>query len=87
MPLYPRPHSPEWFRALDASNPTQAAHTRQIIASAGRDDVCSVCGDDPAEDYKVIGSSFSAKAVASIRLCGDCREIRIEMHGEQFAPL
>jgi len=24
------PHSPEWFRALDAFQPAQAAHTRQF---------------------------------------------------------
>jgi len=41
---YLKPHSPEWFAALEKVNPTQAAQTTQILSLAGRDDVCSICG-------------------------------------------
>ena len=47
-----RPHTEEWFAALEVWNPKQAAMTRMVIASAGAPDVCSICGDDPARDYR-----------------------------------
>jgi hypothetical protein len=56
-------------------------------ASAGRKDVCSVCGDDPAEDLKIVREKLPVNAVASIRLCGHCRKIRGAMHGESYEPL
>ena len=86
MPLYPEPHSKEWFDDLESFNPQQAAQTREVLNLAGRKDVCSVCGDDPASDYKVIGENMPADAVASIRLCDDCREMRSSMHGEKYEP-
>lgn len=73
---YLTPHTPEWFSALDSCNRAQAAATKQILTMAGRDDVCSVCGDDPASDYKVVGVKFSTDIGATIRLCDDCRTIR-----------
>lgn len=85
MTYYYKPHSPEWFEALAAFNPMQAAMTKQMIAMSGRDDVCSVCGDDPAIDYKLNGS-LPEKAVGTLRLCDDCHEIR-GMAGEQFVKL
>ena len=45
------PHSTPWFEALVRFNPDQVAHTAAIVRMAGRLDVCSVCGDDPAADY------------------------------------
>jgi len=39
MALYLPPHSPDWSSALEAFNPQQAAHTRQIIKMAGNADV------------------------------------------------
>lgn len=82
MPQYLKPHSSEWFRALEAYNPAQAAATRQIIALAGRDDVCSICGDHPSSDYQLGGEHLDRDAVATIRLCDDCRDIRKRMYGE-----
>jgi len=86
MALFPKPHTPEWFAALKAFDPGQAAHTRQIITMAKRDDVCSVCGDDPATDYKATMADMPAKAVATIRLCDDCHQIRTRS-GESFVAL
>jgi hypothetical protein len=80
------PHSREWFAALEAINPQQAAHTRQIIANAGKEAVCTVCGDEPASDYRITTPNQAIDAVVSIRLCKDCRAIR-EMQGESFQPL
>ena len=47
------PHTTEWFAALSVWDPTQAAMTRQAINMAGSLEVCSVCGDDPAQDYRL----------------------------------
>jgi hypothetical protein len=87
MAIYLKPHTPDWFRALSAFDEVQAAATQRIIESAGRDDVCSICGDHPAADYKLIGEKLSSKAVATIRLCDDCRVIRAEMYEETYAVL
>jgi hypothetical protein len=86
MPLFPKSHTPEWFAALEAVDPRQAAHTRQIVAMAKSADVCSVCGDDPATDYKATMADMPAKAVATIRLCDDCHQIRSGA-GESFIAL
>lgn len=83
MALYPPPHSEEWFDALSRFNPTQAAHTRRIVALAGRDDICGVCGDDPADDYQIVMATIPAHAVATLRLCEDCHQIRSN-NGERF---
>jgi hypothetical protein len=85
VPLFPKPHSPEWFAALEAFNPQQAAHTQQIVKLAGSSDVCSVCGDDPASAYKLTAPNMPAKAVGTIKLCADCLKLR-SAAGESFAP-
>jgi hypothetical protein len=86
MAIYPKPHSDEWFRALDKFNPMQAAATRQVIELAGSHEVCSICGDEPSTDYRLTGE-LGNDAVGTIRLCGDCRNIRSKMFAEEFEPL
>lgn len=83
MTRYFTPHSPEWFAALEAFDQIQATHTRTILKAAGRDDVCSVCGDDPALDYRLVSPKPHPKAVATLRLCDDCLTIRTAS-GELF---
>lgn len=87
MKTYLKPHSPEWFDALDKSNPKQAAQTRQILCAAGRDDVCSVCGDQPALDYTLVSEQAAASDVSTLKLCADCLVIRRDVHGENFVLL
>ena len=48
---HPTPHTEEWFAIMEQWDPPQAMMTRQAIAPAGSPDVCSTCGDDPANDY------------------------------------
>ena len=86
MPNYLKPHSSEWFAALEPVNPTQAAQTTQILSLAGRGDVCSICGDDPAADYKLTSEQTTSGIVATLRLCDDCLNIRRNIHGENFVP-
>jgi hypothetical protein len=85
MAHYLTPHSPEWFAALEAFNPFQAVHTTAMIQMAKSVEICSVCGDDPASDYKLVHPTPPDDAVATIRLCVDCRMIR-EQDGESFLP-
>jgi hypothetical protein len=83
---YLKPHSPEWFAALTKVNPNQAAQTKQILSLAGRDDVCSICGEDPAKDYKLAGAQTTSGNVTTLRLCKDCLGIRRNMFDENFIP-
>ncbi len=87
MPKLLKPHSEEWFKKLEKQNPAQAAQTRQIISEAGTDRVCSICGDDPAEDYKLKRKPTSPDMVLTFKLCGDCLDIQTRMHGEKIEPL
>jgi hypothetical protein len=86
MPVYHTPHTEAWFSALEACKPRHAAHTKLIVEIAGKDEVCSVCGDEPAADYKLDAQDLDATAVASIRLCETCRKIR-ELGGRVYQPL
>jgi len=81
------PHSPEWFKAVASVNPQQAAITRHVIDTAGSPDVCSVCGDAAARDFKIVGAKFGEEVDATVRLCDDCRHIRSAMYGEEFVLL
>jgi hypothetical protein len=64
----------------ERKGPSRAVHTRKILKAAGRQDVC---GDDPAVDYKLVLPKPHPNAVATIRLCDDCRTIK-KGRGEFF---
>jgi hypothetical protein len=66
-----RPHTPEWFEALEVWNPVQAELTRKYIQDAGNPDICSVCGDDPASDYRLEEAYRPPSGVDTLRLCAD----------------
>jgi hypothetical protein len=84
MPFYFKPHTPEWFRALEATDPGKAEITKMAIEFAGNPDVCSICGDSPADDYELIDLNMAANAVATIRLCEVCFSIKTELYQESF---
>ena len=81
------PHTAEWFAALATWNPRQATHTRSVLQHAGNDAVCSVCGDDPARDYRLVGPGVPDGTICTLRLCNDCWRIRASMHAESLALL
>ena len=81
---YVKPHTPEWFKKLEAVNPVQAEFTKAIVNAAEKPEVCSTCGDDPAADYKVVGVRFKDGTDATIRLCNDCRIIRAQTQDELY---
>ena len=80
------PHTMEWFSALEQWDPDKAAHTRYVLANAKDDNVCSICGDDPAHDYRIDNMHNLKEAVDTFRLCDDCVGIR-RANGETFERL
>lgn len=85
-PSHLMPHSPEWFALLERWDPPQAMMTRRVLELAGNPNVCSICGDDPAQAYYLPAKYRSAGGVDTLRLCTDCLAIRHEM-GEPFILL
>lgn len=81
MPL--KPNSREWLEALAKQDPDQATITAAMVEAAGKEDVCSVCGDEPSLVYRKRGSVLDVDA---LRLCTDCLGIR-RNKGEQFDTL
>lgn len=81
-----RPHTPEWFAALELWNPQQAAMTRAAIETGGSVNVCSICGDQPANDYRLEEERRPPGGVDTMRLCDDCLGIRHAMD-EPFVRL
>jgi hypothetical protein len=64
------PNSAEWLAALEKITPQQAAITRAIVAQAGTEEVCGVCGDTPARDYELPGVPLLG------RFCDHCKIIQ-----------
>jgi hypothetical protein len=85
MPFYHKPHSPAWFQALEQFDPILAAHARNVVKAVGKNDICSVCGDEAAMVYKRIKPNLPDDAVATILLCDFCRDLRASAYGEIFA--
>lgn len=81
-----KPHTEEWFAALQLRNPNQAAMVRATLAAAGTTEVCSICGDDPATDVRLVEDGISVQDSLTFKLCDDCREIRSAV-GEQLEPV
>lgn len=82
-----RPHTPEWFAALEVWNPPQAMMTQACVAAMeGNLAVCSICGDDPATDYQLPPAHRTPAGVYTLRLCDDCLRIRRNM-GEPYEKL
>ena len=86
LPVPPEPHTEEWFAKLAELSPVQAVNTRVVLNVAGRKDVCGICGDEPAADYKVTHDDGQVVAIP-MRLCDDCRAIRTSMYGEIIEPM
>ena len=81
MSKFLRPHTPEWFDQLAATEPDRARHIQELIELAGSVDVCSYCGDDPARDYM-----WTDQPGKSIRLCRDCFKMG-RADGENLEPI
>ena len=86
MPHYFTPHTPEWFRAQKAFAPAKAAMTQVAVRFGANLNVCSICGDEPAQDYQLIDEFMEDDALATIRLCDDCLRIKKAIHREILVP-
>lgn len=64
------PNSAGWLEELARTDPSQAAHTRAIIAAAGTEEVCQICGDAPARDFTLPETRLRA------RFCSDCEKMQ-----------
>ncbi len=74
------PHSPYWYSMVDRVEPNLAALSRHAVAAEGSSNVCSSCGDQPTETYRVVNGAETMPGVPSLRLCEDCHQIRQEMY-------
>ncbi|MEE4011288.1 YiiX/YebB-like N1pC/P60 family cysteine hydrolase [Roseibium sp. FZY0029] len=80
------PHSDLWFSIVDRVEPKLGALARIAIQSEQSLEICSSCGDGPAGDYRIVNSASAMPGVPSLRLCDDCRAIRLSF-GEILEPL
>lgn len=81
-----QPHTPAWSKALALWDPMQAEMVKAAITAAGHAHICSVCGDDPAHDYRLAEAHRPPAGVDTLRLCDDCLAIRRAM-GEPYDPI
>lgn len=70
------PHSPAWFAEFSRVNARQAGMTRTLVRSAGRHDVCTICGGTPAPIY-----DSSEAPYLPLRLCDTCLVVQREVFG------
>ncbi|MDX8437104.1 YiiX/YebB-like N1pC/P60 family cysteine hydrolase [Mesorhizobium abyssinicae] len=78
------PHSAYWYSIVDRVEPHLAALSRHAVEAEGGTNVCS-CGDKPTLDYRLVNGAETMPGVPSLRLCGDCIEIRRGM-GNVLVP-
>jgi len=69
------------------AEPGASPHDKRVVQAAGRIDVCSICGDDPAPICKLTKPRPSGDVLITLRLCDDCRSIRKSMHQETYIPV
>lgn len=69
------PHTSEWYEAMMDFDTPKVLHTMAIVAAAGSEEVCSVCGDEPSLIVDLVGNAQAPP----LRLCEDCIEIRTTM--------
>lgn len=78
-----RPNSPEWIKAVKERNLRQGQMTEMVVRASGREDICSICGDEPSVEYRRTNTDA---AVANIRLCADCLGMQ-SAQGVQLVPV
>lgn len=67
-----KPHTEEWFIAMERVNPTQAKVTRMIVETAGTSEVCSLCGIPADSDFEKPDKTFLDGSPMTFRLCRFC---------------
>jgi len=80
------PHSELWFSMIDRVAPPLGVCARAAIKSRKSIHVCSSCGDEPVNDYRIVNAGEAMHSVPSLRLCDDCCSIRSDL-GEKLELL
>ena len=80
------PHTEYWWSLIDRVEPKLAALSRHAVSAEGRTDICSSCGDHPANAYRVVNGAETTPGVPSLRLCDECLEIRRGIMGNVLMP-
>ncbi|MGY8633546.1 YiiX/YebB-like N1pC/P60 family cysteine hydrolase [Bradyrhizobium sp. 14AA] len=80
------PHTEYWWSLIDRVEPKLAALSRHAVSAEGRTDICSSCGDHPANAYRVVNGAETMPGVPSLRLCDECLEIRRGIMGNLLMP-
>jgi hypothetical protein len=70
------PHTYEWFEELRRHNPKQAEHTAKLVELFGRDDICSLRGNDESKTFRMVSDP-----AMTLRLCEPCRYLQKQMYG------
>lgn len=70
------PHSDSWFLIVDRVEPQLGQIARISIQNEQSVKVCSSCGDQPTQDYRIVNADDAMPSVPSLRLCSDCENIR-----------
>jgi hypothetical protein len=81
------PHTSDWFELMDKWDPIKSRQTRYIVQQKGTTQVCGICGDTPAQDYRLAPEQRPKGGIDTYRLCDDCLDIRSGLHGEHYASL
>ncbi|MFC4237717.1 hypothetical protein ACFOY8_21115 [Thalassospira xianhensis] len=81
------PHSTDWFELMDKWDPVTAQQIRYVVQQVSTTEVCGICGDTPAEDYRLAPEQRPKGGIDTYRLCDDCLDIRSRLHGENYAPM
>ncbi|HYD18739.1 MAG TPA: hypothetical protein VEF76_09700 [Patescibacteria group bacterium] len=74
------PHTQEWFEQVHKISPTKAALARKNVERRGRDEVCSICGEDSHSLYELT----AGETAILLRLCGGCDPIYRSVYGFQL---
>lgn len=80
------PHSDLWLSIVDRVEPKLGMLARIAIESEQSLEICSSCGDEPVNDYRIANSASAMSGVLSLRFCDDCHAIRLSF-GEKLEPL
>jgi hypothetical protein len=80
------PHSRAWFAAVDRAAPRFGRHVRFTIQCEQSLAVCSICGDGPTGDYRIVEAVSTPRGVPTVRLCPDCLAASAA-DGEMLLPL
>ncbi|WP_093509201.1 hypothetical protein [Sphingopyxis sp. YR583] len=81
-----QPHGAQWFAVVLRTAPAFAQAVRFTIQCERSSRVCSICGEPPVGDFRVIEPVVTPRGVPTIRLC-DCCLTASDNMGEMLVPV